>query len=115
MRGVRDIFDRVRELASEFPEAEESTHYGTPAFKVGGKMFARLHDKLGDVLVVRVAMDEREAIMAAAPDKFFITPHYDGYPAMLVRLPSVSRDELREALARSWRFAAPAGLVKAAG
>ena len=108
---MKDIFDRVRELAAVLPEAEESTHYGTSAFKVRGKMFARLHDKMGDVLVVRVSLDEREAIMSAAPDKFFITAHYDGYPAMLVRLPAVSRAELRDALTRSWRYVAPANMA----
>jgi hypothetical protein len=112
---MKDIFDRVREIARTFPEAEESTHYGTSAFKVRGKMFARIHDKMGDVLVVRVALDEREAIMAAAPDKFFITPHYEGYPAMLVRLPDVDKAELRGALERSWRFVAPPQLVQASG
>jgi len=107
---MQDVFDRVREVVADFPEAEESTHYGTPAFKVRKKMFCRLHE-LGDVLVVRVPLEARAAIMAAAPDKYFITPHYRDYPAMLVRLPAVSREELAAALRRSWRFVAPASLA----
>lgn len=108
---MKDIFDRVREVATDLPEAEESTWYGTAAFKVRGKAFVRIHDKMGDVIVVRVPLEERAAIMAADPEKYFITPHYEGYPGMLVRLPAVSREELRIALTRSWRYVAPETLA----
>jgi hypothetical protein len=107
---MEDIFDRVRAIAAELPEAEESTWYGTPAFKVRKKSFLRIHDKMGDVLVVRIPLEERDTIMAAEPEKYFITPHYAGYPAMLVRLPAVTREELRRAITRSWRLVAPAAL-----
>ena len=47
---MKDVFERVIELASRLPDAEESTQYGTPAFKVRKKMFVRVHE-MGDVLV----------------------------------------------------------------
>jgi hypothetical protein len=73
-------------------------------------MFARLHD-IGDELVVRVALEDRPRILAAAPEKYHITAHYEGYPAMLVRLRAVSDAELTAAVERSWRFVAPVDLV----
>lgn len=105
-------FAEVRELALALPDAEEGTSYGTPAFKVRGKLFARLREE-GDVLVLKVDMDERDALMRSTPDTFFITPHYEKWPMVLVRLPNVDREELGELLADSWRIAAPKHLITA--
>jgi hypothetical protein len=99
-------FDIVCEIARRLPGAEESTSYGTPAFKVKGKLFARFHQD-GESLVVSVDFDEREEMMNAAPEKFYITDHYRNYPWMLVRLSAVSADELRDLLLGSWRRTAP--------
>ena len=103
-------FDDVRELALELPETEEATSYGTPAFKVRRKLFARLREE-GDVLVVKVERDERAALIESEPDVYFFTPHYENYGFVLVRLDAVERDELREILTESWRLAAPKRLV----
>src|SRR6266404_7652278 len=103
-------FDTVRQIAQTLPGAEESTSYGTPAFKVKGKLFARQHQD-GESLVVGVDFEEREELMAAAPEKFYITDHYLNYPWMLVRLSAVRRNEIRDLLIRSWRRAAPTRLV----
>ena len=105
-------FDTVRQIAQTLPGAEESTSYGTPAFKVKGKLFARQHQD-GESLVVGVDFDEREEMMNAAPEKFYITDHYLNYPWMLVRMSQVRRDELRDLLIGSWRRAAPKNLVGA--
>src|ERR1041385_1958411 len=90
-------FDTVREIAQDLPGAEESTSYGTPAFKVKGKLFARFHQG-GEALVVSVDFDQREEMMRASPDKFYITDHYLKYPWVLVRMLSVTHDELRDLL-----------------
>ena len=105
-------FDTVRQIAQTLPGAEESTSYGTPAFKVKGKLFARQHQD-GESLVVGVDFEEREEMMNAAPEKFYITDHYLNYPWMLVRMSQVRRDELRDLLIGSWRRAAPKNLVGA--
>jgi hypothetical protein len=104
-------FEALREVALALPEVEESTSWGTPAFNVRRKMICRMHDKLVDVLVVRIDMADREYLIATRPDVYFTLPHYDGYPAVLVRLPAVERDELRRLLAAAWRFVAPPKLV----
>jgi len=90
--------DRSRSLCPA-----EGTSYGTPACKVKGKLFARLHQD-GESLVVGVDFEERELLMAGAPEKFYITDHYLNYPWMLVRLSAVRRDEMRDLLIQSWRL-----------
>jgi hypothetical protein len=105
-----NAFDVVCEIARTLPGAEESTSYGTPAFKVKGKLFARFHQD-GEALVVSVDFDEREEMMNADPEKFYITDHYRNYPWILVRLSKVRPDELRDLLLGSWRRAAPKHLV----
>lgn len=96
----------VRALALELPGSEEGTSYGTPAFKVRKKLFARLREE-GDVLVVKVDRDERDALIESQPEVYFVIPHYENYGYVLVRLNIVERDHLREILTDSWRLAAP--------
>ena len=103
-------YETVRQIALTLPGAEEGTSYGTPACKVKGKLFARLHQD-GESLVIGVDFEEREVLMAAAPEKFYITDHYLNYPWMLVRLSAVRRDEIRDLLIQSWQRAAPTRLV----
>src|SRR5438270_12735769 len=103
-------FDTVREIAQTLSGAEESTSYGTPAFKVKGKLFARQHQD-GESLVISVDFEAREEMISAAPEKFFITDHYLNYPWMLVRMSKVTPAELRDLLIGSWRRAAPKSLI----
>ena len=105
-------FETVRQIAQTLPGAQESTSYGTPAFKVKGKLFARLHQD-GESLVVGVDFDGRAEMMSADPEKFYITDHYLKYPWMLVRLSKVRPDQLRDLLIASWRRAAPKNLLAA--
>lgn len=98
--------ETLRELALGLPAVEEGTSFGTPAFRVKNKFLGRLRDD-GQVLVLRIGILERDALIATEPDKYFITPHYTDYPAVLVRLAAVERDELRELLVDAWHLAAP--------
>lgn len=99
-------FETVRGLALALPGAEEGTSYGTPAFRVGGKLFARLHQD-GESLVVRIDLDQRRMRMGVDPETHFITDHYHDHPMMLVRLARVDPEDLRELLEESWRLVAP--------
>jgi hypothetical protein len=61
-----------------------------------------------EVLAVRVAsLAEKEELLAADPDKFFTEPHYNRFPAVLVRLPAIGVGELAELLTDAWRCQAP--------
>ncbi|MEV0228961.1 MmcQ/YjbR family DNA-binding protein [Nonomuraea sp. NPDC050786] len=105
--------DDVRRLALALPEALEKTMYGTPAFYVRGKWFARIRDE-GDVLVLPVGSEEEKAgLVAAEPGTFFTTPHYDGSATVLVRFGAVDAEELGELLTDAWRLRAPTRLAAA--
>lgn len=106
--------DDVRELALALPETAEKPSYGTPGFRVGDRLFARLHQD-GESLVLRMDQDEREALAQAEPEKFFWTPHYDRHPWIQVRLAAVDREELSELLRDAWRLRAPAAVLRRAG
>jgi hypothetical protein len=105
-------WETVRELGRELPEVEEGTSYGTPALKVKGKRFARLRED-GETLAVWVDFLEREALTQGDPETFFITPHYEDWPLVLVRLERVDPKELRELLIESWRLNAPKRVLAA--
>jgi len=105
-------WETIRQLASALPEAEESTSYGTPAFKVRGKLFVRFHQS-GESVVILISIEEREALMKLNPKTFYITDHYNCWPYMLVRLSTVEKDDLRKLITESWRRAAPAKLLAA--
>jgi hypothetical protein len=88
----------------------------------GGKAFAwtwkkRVQEKRArveqlDIFAVRVADEEEKRVLIASdPEKFFTEPHYDNYPAVLVRLDAIEGDELAELLTDAWRNAAPHKLV----
>jgi hypothetical protein len=98
-------FETVREFARALDKAEESTSYGTAAFKVGGNLFVRLHQD-GESLVVRTSFEEREELMAADSDTYYITDHYLNYQWVLVRMSRVHPDALRDLLRGAWRSAA---------
>ena len=66
------------------------------------------------VLAVRVRdQAEKAALLAGDPDVFFTEPHYNGFPAVLVRLPKVPRPLLRKLIVDAWRCQAPRKLVEA--
>ena len=103
--------DRAMRLARHLPEVEVSTWHGTPSLKVAGKSFVRV--KQPGVLVVMCPLGLKEALMEAEPDAFFETPHYSGWPAMLVRLKAVDDERLRDRIECAWREKAPKRLLEA--
>jgi hypothetical protein len=96
----------VRDLALSLPATTERPSYGTPGYRVKDRLFARIHDN-GDWLVLRADREQRAAMHAAEPDKFFWTPHYENYDTYLVALRAVDRDELASLLELSWFYMAP--------
>ena len=100
-------------MALAWPGVEEGTYYGTPALKVKGKFLTRLRED-GDSLVIKdVEFDERDMLMEAAPEVFYITDHYKGWPMVLVRLSKAHPQQVGSLLFRSWKATAPKRLVKA--
>ena len=105
-------FALVRRLALAFPGVEEKTSHGTPSFHVGKKFLSRWNDKEA-ALVLRVELDEREILVEADPETFFVTDHYRGWPFVLARLPTISEWTLRRLLEQGWRELAPKRVVAA--
>ena len=103
-------FDEVREIAHKLPGVEDGTSYGTAALKVRGKLFVRLHQS-GECFVLRSTILDREIMMQANPEAFFLTDHYLGYPWILVRFSGIRKSDLPELLERAWRLIAPKSLI----
>jgi hypothetical protein len=103
--------DDVRRVALSLPATTEKPSYGMPAWRVKDKGFARIREE-GDVLVLWLEdLGEKEALLASEPDKFFTTPHYDGYAMVLVRFDAIDVDELTELLTDAWFVRAPKKLA----
>jgi len=102
--------DQVREIALRLPGVDEGTSYGTPAFRVRGKFISRLRDE-DNALVVKVGDGFRDMLLQANPAVYFVTDHYAGYPAVLIRLSEADPDDIAEALEQAWRLAAPKKLI----
>ena len=104
----------VRRIALSLPETSERPSYeGTPSFRTKRKSFTRIRGDGESIVVFVASVEEKEELLASDPTKFFTTPHYDGYPAVLVRFAETDEDELRELLTDSWRLAAPKRVLAA--
>lgn len=103
----------VRRVALRLPGAYEKASYGgAPSFRTKPRGFAFLRAEI-DALAVYVASEEDKlALIASDPDIYFTTPHYDGYPMVLVRLDAVDIPELTELLTDAWRLRAPKSDVR---
>lgn len=106
-------WETVREIAGALPGAEESTTYGQPAFKVSGKLFVWISpDRHAEgALALRIDPEEKPLAIAADPDVFFETAHYEEHPILLVRLDRADRAELEDRIEESWLLRAPNRLV----
>ena len=119
-------WDDVRRIALALPETSERPSHGHPAWRVKDKGFVwdrplRKSDleALGDgaptgpILGARVEhLVAKEALLADDPDVFFTTPHFDGYPAVLVQLDRISLDDLNEVIVEAWLVRAPQRLAE---
>jgi hypothetical protein len=104
LMAKRLTYDTVRRMALKLPDAEESTSYGTPAVKVKGKLFLRLHQDL-DKIVLAMPFDRREELMTEDPRTYLITDHYAEYPYVLVSLQHVTTEALADLLNLAYRTA----------
>jgi hypothetical protein len=118
------------ELALALPQAtKEVSDDGRPAYHVHGKLFCfhrgrrrdavdpETGERLDDVLMFRVAdLGVKELLLADERGVYFTTPHFDGYPAVLMRIPDlarIEREELEEMLVEAWLTRAQKRVAKA--
>lgn len=110
----------VRRIALSLPETEEAPNHFAFSVRNKGKLrgfvwvwMERITPKKArvpqpKVIAVRVAsLDDKDFLLSLDPAKFFTEPHYNGFPAVLVRLPAVTARELRPLITEAWRSQAP--------
>jgi hypothetical protein len=119
-------WEDVAAIAGALPEVDEAPSYGERAWKVRKKTFAWERPlrkgeieglggfepegaaPRGEILAVRVADEEaKQALVSSEPEIYFTTSHFDGYPAVLIRLERIGRVELEELLIEAWLARAP--------
>ena len=119
-------WDDVRRLALALPESDETSSRGHASWRVRGKGFVwerplRPADlrALGDdapdgpILGARVEhLGAKEALLADDPSVFFTTPHFDGFPAVLVRLEAIGLADLEEVIVEAWLARAPKRMAR---
>jgi len=104
-------YKRVCEIARKLPGVEESSSYGTPGLKVKGRFMCRLRTEAEGALAIRCDFLDRQILLQADPQVFFVTDHYLNYPMILVRLEKIRLSALPDLIERAWRMVAPPKLV----
>ena len=100
-------FHTVVRMARQIGDVEEATMYGSPAIKVCGKLLAGIPVNPSaepHSLGVRISIDDRAELIAAAPEIYYVTDHYVDYPVVLVRLHRINPEALKDLLRMAFSF-----------
>lgn len=105
MSETDEQFGRLQRLAAAagLPDIELGTSYGTPALKVGGKSFVSI--KNPETIVLSIAIEDKERLIEMAPEIYFQTDHYVGWPSLPLRAQVIEDDELQRRLVDACAFA----------
>ncbi len=113
MPGSRETeIDRILRLCATLglPEIRQSTSYGNPSVKVREKNFASVRGP--NEMVLHCPIEQKELLMEVAPEIYWQTDHFKGWPGLLVRLEIIGDEELSLRLEDAWRFRAPRKLAE---
>lgn len=99
----------AHKLALSLPEAEERDHFGSPSFRVRGKIFAQLspHTSKEPRALVKLSAADQAALTTSAPETFSTVPQWGRYGWTYVQLAAVDAGVFRDLLMQSWQLAAP--------
>lgn len=100
--------EEVRRIALSMPGVAEGRYYGLPAFFVEGRFFAGYRETI-DALPVKLTFEDRDFLIRAKPEVYYITDHYLNYPAVLVRLAAANPAEVARILESAREVAASKG------
>ena len=95
-------------MGAALPDVEQTTTWGAPTLKVRGRMMAcKAINKQAEpnTLAVCMPIPQREELIAEEPATYYLKPHYEAYPCVLVRLSRINPDALRDLLRMGWEFA----------
>jgi len=107
MPGPTVTFDIVRTIGAALPDVKDASGSRGAALTLKGKLMAckAIHNSAEpNTLMVRVGLKRREALLKENPEAYYLTEHYEPYPAILVRLSRIKRTPLKELLTESWGF-----------
>ena len=108
-----EVFERVRKAALALPDVEATIRYdGSPVLKACGVYMAGLasHPSAEPAtLVVKMAIEERDAFLEDAPETYYLTDDYRPHPVVLVRLSQIDQAALRDLLSIAWRLVTAKG------
>ena len=107
-------WDDVMAVAMALPGSERSMSYGREAIKLRGKMII-VSGRTDDHFVLTATLDEIEVLMTTDSGCFFQTPHYAGWPGVLVRLGTADRERIAVLVERAWARRASMSQLKARG
>jgi hypothetical protein len=108
MPAKRMTIAAAMKMGAVLPDVERTTTWGAPTLKVRGKMMAcQAINKAAEpnTLVVCMPIADRDELIAADPDTYYLKPHYEDYPCVLARLSRIQPDALRDLLRMGWEFA----------
>jgi len=109
--ALRRAYQRYLKIVLRLPGTQQSSSYGTPSVKVLGKILSRWRTEAEGALAIRCDFLDRQILLQADPEAFFLTDHYRNYPMILVRLDRVDAEALTDLVERGWRRVAPAKLL----
>ncbi|OOG59816.1 hypothetical protein B0E48_03230 [Rhodanobacter sp. C03] len=98
--------DRFRELAMQLPQAEEVDHFGTPSFRVRGKIFAQF-SRRDDRVILKFSLDELDVLRMSADDLFEADPSWGKHGWTHVRIAGMEEAWVHQLLRDAWRRVAP--------
>lgn len=107
----RAMFERARRLGAHLPGLEVANYHHFQALKVNGKLVANICREPG-ALAVHCPLELKRQLVEAAPEVFYDTPHFAGWPSILVRMDRVDDETLRSRIEAAWQMRAPRALVK---
>ena len=106
-RRTRVRYAALKRKLLGWPGVEEGTSYGAPSLKAFGKFLTRLKEDGDSIVLTGINFDEREMLMQAQNEVFYITDHYRNFPSVLMRLSAADPASVEAMLRRRWRELAP--------
>ena len=104
---------QLKKTALSLPGAIEATSYGKPSYLIVKKFLTRWRDEEDSIVLIVDSIDERDMLLEADPETFFITEHYRNYPSVLAHASRIDLKTLHGMLERRWRKIAPRRLLNA--
>ena len=110
--AAQKSFDRLVRLAKKLKLEDvtsDKASHGAPTLRVHDRPF--VHIKEAGVMVLHCPLESKDMLMEMAPDIYYQTSHYEGWPTVLVKLDQIGDEELSLRIENAWRFKAPKRLA----